>query len=105
MAPEALQATDEHTQTGRVEEVDALQVDDDAVLALTDQFDQPLAKTRRGVDVDLPAHGQNREAVAFCDVETEIHRGASYPCACEENLARAPLDTVIPPCDLSSTIW
>ena len=105
VAAQALEAAHEHTQTGGVEEVDALEIDDDAVLALADELDQPFAEPRCGVHVDLAAHGQDGVAVAFRDVETEIHRRASYPWDCTENLARAPIDTVIRPCDPSSTIW
>src|SRR5205814_9726657 len=95
----------ENAQPGGVEEVDAFEVDHDLVLAFADELDQAFAKTGCGVDVDLPAHGQDGVAVAFRDVETEIHRRASYPWACTENLARAPIATVIPPCAPSSTTW
>src|SRR5205823_5763497 len=91
---EALQAADEHAEAGGIEEVDAFEIDDDAVFAFAHQLDQPLAKARRGVDVDLAANGEDGVPVALCDVETEIHRGASYPCACDENLARARIGTV-----------
>src|SRR5205823_1563588 len=72
---QALQAADEDAESGRVQEVDPLEVDHDPVLAFADQLDQPLAETRRGVDVDLPAHGQDGVTVSFCDVEPEIQRG------------------------------
>jgi hypothetical protein len=73
VAAQALEPAHEHPETGGVEEVHALQVDDDAVLALTDQLDQPLAEPGRGVDVDLAAHTEHGVPVSLLDVQTEIH--------------------------------
>src|SRR4051794_2065119 len=53
VAAESLQAADQHAEPGGVEEVDAFEVDDDLVLALTDQLDELLAEPGRRVDVDL----------------------------------------------------
>src|SRR5439155_24424972 len=73
VAADPLQAAHQHPEPGGVEEVDALEVDDDLVLALADQLDEPLAEARRGVDVDLTLDGQHGPTVAIGDVETEIH--------------------------------
>src|SRR5205085_11412261 len=74
VAAQPLETTDEHAQPGGVEEVDAFEVDDDAVLALADQLDQLLPETRRGVDVDFSLHGQHRvRRMAVVDVEPELH--------------------------------
>ena len=53
-AAESLEPADEHTEAGGVEEVDALEVDDDAVLALADQLDQTLSEAGCGVHIDFP---------------------------------------------------
>ena len=50
MAAEPLQASDEHAQPGGVEEVDALEVDDDSVLALADELDEPDVRDEPDVD-------------------------------------------------------
>ena len=50
-----LEGADEHTEAGGVEELDLRHVDDDLVVAFTDQLDELLAELRRRVDVDLPA--------------------------------------------------
>ena len=105
MAPQALEAAHKDAQARGVEEVNALEIDDDAVLSFADQLDQALAEARCRVDVDLAAHGQNGVAVAFRDVEPEIDRRASYPGVCTQNLASRPVCTVIPACDLSSITW
>src|SRR6266567_6820038 len=44
MAPQALEPSDEHAQTGGVEEVHALQVDHHLMAALADQLDEPLTE-------------------------------------------------------------
>ncbi len=75
MAAQALQAADQHAQTGGVEEVHALEVDDDLAVALADQLDQSFTQPRRAVHVDLTLDGQHRErrsAVVY--LETELHR-------------------------------
>src|SRR5438270_457492 len=75
---EPLQAANQHAETGRVEEVDALEVHDDLVLPLADQLDQLLPQAGCGVDVDLPPHRQNGvRRVAVVDVETELHAASS----------------------------
>src|SRR3712207_6745681 len=44
VAAQPLEPPHQHAETGGVEEVDALEVDDDPVLALADELDQPLAE-------------------------------------------------------------
>src|SRR6202011_3214184 len=78
MATKPLETADQHPEAGRVEEVHALEVDDDLVLALADQLDQLLSESGRGVDVDLPLHRQHGERrVGVVYVETKLHRRAS----------------------------
>src|SRR6476469_3400709 len=59
-----LEATHEHAETGGVEELDALHVDHDVVLAGAHEVDQLLAQLGSGVDVDLASDDDNR-AVPF----------------------------------------
>src|SRR5712691_7630919 len=73
MAAEPLQPAHQHAKAGGVEEVDGLEVDDDAVLSLADQLDEALAEAGSRVDVHLTAHRENCPTVAFTYLETEIH--------------------------------
>jgi hypothetical protein len=52
----ALEPADKHAQTGRVEELHALHVDDEVVLAAAHEVDELLAELGRRVDVDLAPH-------------------------------------------------
>lgn len=88
MAAQALQATDQHAQTSRVEEVNALQVDHDLVLTLAHELDELLAQAWSGVYVYLPSHSQHNVGLAtFVYLETEIHRAKTLP---SRLLVRAP---------------
>jgi hypothetical protein len=73
VAAHPLEAADEHAEAGRVEEVHALEVDDDLVLALTDELDEALSEAGCGVHVDLTLDRQHRPAVALGHLESEIH--------------------------------
>ena len=53
---DALEPADEHAEARRVEELDALHVDDQVVLAAAHEVDELLAELRRRVDVDLAPH-------------------------------------------------
>src|SRR5579862_1468832 len=53
VAAQPLEPTDQHAEAGGVEEVDALEVDHDAVLAFGDQLDEPFTELGGRVDVDL----------------------------------------------------
>src|SRR5581483_3650136 len=77
VAAKALETADEHAQAGGVEEVDALQVHDDLVLALADEFHQLLAQAGSRIDVHLAAHGEDRRAVLLLYIETKLHRQGS----------------------------
>src|SRR5215218_1826557 len=68
-----LEPADQHAETGRVQEVDLLEVDDDVVGPVADQLDELLAELRRGVDVDLAGHFEHRVAAILAHVEVEIH--------------------------------
>src|SRR5438309_699284 len=73
MAEDPLEPTDEDAEPGRVEELDALEVDQDRALTLVDQLDELLAELRCGVDVDFSLYRQDGPAVAFLDVKPKIH--------------------------------
>ena len=47
-------------ETGRVQEVDPFEIDDDLAMALADQLNQLLAEPGRGVHVDLPFDREDR---------------------------------------------
>ena len=49
----ALEAADQHAESGRVDVADLLEVDDEVVVALIDQLADRVLDLRRGVDVDL----------------------------------------------------
>jgi hypothetical protein len=51
-----LEATDQHAETGGVEELHALDIDDEVVVARVDQADEGLAQLGCGVDIDLTGH-------------------------------------------------
>src|SRR5438105_7617993 len=74
VASHPLQPSDQHAETGRVEEVDAFEIDEDPVMALAHELDEPLAEPRRRVDVDLAADGENRPPVPLGHLEAEVHR-------------------------------
>src|SRR5687768_3585518 len=73
VAPHTLQPADQHAEAGRVEELDAFEVDQDRALTLVDQLDQLLAELWCRVDVDLALHRQDGPTVAFFDVKPKIH--------------------------------
>src|SRR5579884_278183 len=73
VAAQALEPPDQHTEAGGVEEVDPLQVDDDLLVTLADQLDQPLPQPGGGVDVDLATNGQHCETVPLRYVEAQVH--------------------------------
>ena len=78
VAAQPLEPAHQHAEAGRVEEVHALQVDDDLVLALAHQFDQLFPQPGRRVDVDFPFDRQHRvRAPAVVYLETEFHRSTS----------------------------
>src|SRR5258705_10509769 len=73
VAADPLEPADEDAEPGGVEELDALEVDQDRALTLVDQLDELLAELGCGVDVDLALHRQDGPAVVFLDVKPEIH--------------------------------
>src|SRR5436853_3777237 len=74
VAAQALEPAHEHAQAGGVQELDALEVDDDPVLAFGDQLDESLAEPGTRVPVHFPAHAEDGVPVPFRDIETQIHR-------------------------------
>jgi hypothetical protein len=68
-----LEPADQHSEPGRVQEVDLLQVDHDVVGPVADQLDQLLSQLWRGVDVDLAGHLEHRVVAFLAHVEVEIH--------------------------------
>src|SRR4029079_11865412 len=57
--PDLLQATDKYAEAGRVQEVDALHVDHQVVVALADQLGDLVAQLGCRVDVDFTANGND----------------------------------------------
>src|SRR4051812_46482644 len=74
-----LQASDEDAEPGGVEEVDALHVDDELVVALADELGDLVAELRGRVDVDLPTDGDNRTTVHLAGLQRKIHGLSSEP--------------------------
>src|SRR4051812_876526 len=71
---QALDATDQHTEGGRVDEGGLRQVDDDLLLALLDDLDHPLLELGRGVEIDLAAElDYVRVAVDLLILDAEVH--------------------------------
>src|SRR5690242_5206734 len=72
-----LQPADQHAETGRVEELDLLHVDDQLVVVLVDEIDEQLAEPRGGVDVDLTLDVDDLDAVLVVVTELQIHKSSS----------------------------
>src|ERR1700741_4760546 len=51
---DALEAADEHTKPGGVEELHLLHVHHQLVVTVVDQVDEQLTQPRGGIDIDLP---------------------------------------------------
>src|SRR4051812_48700241 len=71
---EALYATDEHAERGRVDEGRVAEVDDDVATTLVDHLEQLLLELGRGVEVDLTRQGDHVLVVAqLLGLDVEIH--------------------------------
>src|SRR3954452_5557632 len=70
---DALEAADEHTETGGVEEVDVLHVHDEVVGPAADEVDELFAQLGGGVDVDLAAHLDDGAIALGTSAEGQVH--------------------------------
>jgi hypothetical protein len=77
----ALEATDQHAETRRIDVADVFEIDDQAVVFLVDQFRDRLFDLGRRVDVDLAVEIDDRRprfSVWFSDTDFDIH-SARHP--------------------------
>jgi hypothetical protein len=72
-----LEPADEDTEPRRVEEVDALHVDHEVVLAVGHQVHELLAEPRSGVDVDLATDFDDGAVTLGAGREGEVHKSSS----------------------------
>jgi hypothetical protein len=77
VCPDALETADQDAEAGRVEELDALHVDDQVVVAGRHQVDELLPQLRRGVDIDLAAHDDDPVVALLTGREGQVH-GSSW---------------------------
>src|SRR5208282_1254760 len=73
----SLQPADQHTETGRVQELDLLHVDDELVVVLVNEIDEQLTEPRRRVDVNLAFHVDDLDAVLVVVTQLQIHKSSS----------------------------
>src|SRR4051794_22153473 len=73
VGPHLLQAADEDTEPRRVEEVDALHVDDEIEMSVAYQLGDLVPELGSRVDVDLPADGDDRAAVDLTSLQRKVH--------------------------------
>jgi hypothetical protein len=66
---------DQRTETGRIEKLDLVQVDDDTVVASVCGFEQGSANRRRGRDVEASRELEDVRLACFMDVNREIFMG------------------------------
>src|SRR5215472_9099499 len=74
MRPDPLQAADQHTQAGGVEELDLLHIHHELIEAGVDQLDEKLTQARRGVDVDLAFHVDDLDPILGVVIQLQIHK-------------------------------
>ena len=72
-----LQATDQDTEAGGVEELDLDHVDDQLIGACRDQLGDRVTELRCGVDVDLATHGNDGATTDLARRQFQIH--VSHP--------------------------
>src|SRR6516162_7171197 len=72
-----LQPADQHPETGGVEELHLLHVDDELVVVLVDQVDEQLTEPRRRVHIDLALDIDDLDAVLVVVTELQIHKSSS----------------------------
>jgi uncharacterized protein (DUF1015 family) len=72
--PDPFEPADEHAQARGVEKLHAFHVDDQPVTTRVDQRDYLLPKPRRGVDIYLAAHLDDRRVPGGVFIQHEIHR-------------------------------
>src|SRR3984957_10614375 len=72
-----LQPADQYAETGGVEELDLLHVDDELVVVLVDQIDEQLTEPRRRVDIDLALDVDDLDAVLVVVTQLQIHKSSS----------------------------
>ena len=72
-----LEPLHQDTEARGVQEVHLFHVHHEVDGACINQIHDGLAQPRRGVDIDLSAHGENRLAVAFGGLELQIHGAVS----------------------------
>src|SRR3954447_25997598 len=79
MGADPLEPTDEDTEAGRVEELDALHVHHQVVLAAAHEVDELLTQLRRRVDVDLATHDDDGAVTLGPGRQGQVH--GSPPCS------------------------
>src|SRR5262249_51254821 len=102
--PQALDAADEDSERGRVDERRAAEVDDDVLAALSDHLEQLLLELGRRVEVDLAGERDDIcVAAELLGLDVEVHadppksspavcqadRGSVYPRSGSRNLLPA----------------
>src|SRR6516225_2622116 len=73
----SLQPADQHPETGGVEKLDLLHVDDELVVVLVDQIDEKLTEPWRRVDIDLALDVDDLDAVLVVVTQLQIHKSSS----------------------------
>lgn len=71
--PNPLERTHQHTQTERVDIVDAGQVEHQVMIAGADFFHHVLAEFRRADDVEFAGDGEDSPTIVAVRVHDEIH--------------------------------
>src|SRR6516164_5460063 len=71
-----LEAADEHTQAGGVEELHLLHVHHQLVVTVVDQVDEQLTQPRGGIDIDLALDVDDLDAVGRVMLQLQIHKSS-----------------------------
>ena len=77
LAADQLEPADEHAETGGVHEGDLLEVDDEVGAPGRDLLVEHFAQQRRGVDVDLARHVDDRHGALLAAGDRQVH-GAPF---------------------------
>src|SRR5262252_8397744 len=77
MRPDPLQAADQDTQAGGVQELDLLHIHHELIEPGVDQLDEKLTQARRGVDVDLAFHVDDLDPILGVVIQLQIHKSSS----------------------------
>src|SRR3984957_20061537 len=73
----SLQPADQHSETGGVQELDLLHVDDELVIVLVDEIDKQLTEPRRRVDVDFALDVDDLDAVLVVVTQLQIQKSSN----------------------------